>query len=232
VHRYARIALLVALLAPGSADAVTRGIRIDFAGDWGDADAAYAIGSPQCAGSSSLDTLVRFRGYTFSGYDDPGYEFDTDTYCQRTVPYDPSAPFDPYFSSASFFTGDEPGLAALVGANTDNAVSAIRYAYLGGPRFSEPNGFQWAFYFFPHGVTVVGLYGLTAIPLTDEASWIEDPTGSRIWLGATDGYTTEYFCFKDVDGATQYLGTWNGSLQESGACAAALGELFTDGFEY
>ena len=222
----------VALLFGGCAShaaAATRGIRIDFVGDWG--AAPFDIGTSDCAGTSASNVLVVRNGFTFSGDSDPNLHFNVDTYCQKTTPFDPGNPSDPYFSRTSFFTGDETGLAAMVGTNTDNAVSGIRYAYLGGNRFNNPNGFQWAFYFFPRGVTVVGLYGLTSIPLFDQTSYITNG-GFDVWLGGFDGYDGQYFCFEGSGPGTSYIGEWNGLLSDvSSTCLQKIAVQFVDGFE-
>jgi hypothetical protein len=202
---------LVLALAAGEADASRRALRIDFGGEW----TTEALGTPQCAGTSATDTLVDFGGFVFSGREDAAYL--ADAYCQLSV--------DGVFSGSSFF--DEPGLQALIGDNTDNAVTAIRYAYLDADRFGAPapEGFQWGFYFFPDGLTVVGLYGLVDVALT-ATSYITQ--GATLRWNGTMGHDGEYFCIQD--GA--WLGTWDGTLADAGsACLLALQRVFGDGFE-
>ncbi len=230
--RFFGMIAVLAALASQHGEAAQRSIRIDFVGDWGN-----ALSLDACPGSTTANTLVTWGGdfdtYTFSGQSDPAFNFNTDTYCQITVAYDPLQPGDAYFSSASFFTGDEPGLAAMVGANLDNHATAVRYAYLAGNRFDNPNGFQWAFYEFRNEITVVGLYGLTGIPLTDQHAYISP----GIWQGGTDGYDGEYFCFRSYFGVfgaqfVDYLGTWNGTLAEQdNVCLQEIATIFEDGME-
>lgn len=203
---------LVLALAAGEADAGRRALRIDFGGEW---TTVEDLDSPQCAGASEADTLVDFGDFVFSGREDAIYL--ADAYCQVSV--------DGEFSGGNFF--DEPGLQALIGDNADNAVTAIRYVYLDGFRFDfgTTDGFQWGFYFFPDGLTVVGLYGLEQVALT-ASSYITQGATLR-WNGAL-GYDGEYFCVQD--GA--WLGSWDGTLEDAGsACLLALQRVFGDGFE-
>jgi hypothetical protein len=225
IHTFVAL-MLAATTAP--AGAATRAIRIDFGGDWAD---GLPIGSASCPGTSASNRLVLWNGFTFAGNSDPNFNFGVDTYCQQTTPF--TQPGEPYFSNLSFFTGDENGLAALVGTNTNNAASAIRYTWLAGPRFSNPNGFQWAFYFFPsRQLTIVGLYGLTAIPLFDATSFISGPGGQQIWRGGSDGYDGEYFCFTGTGAGTTYAGEWNGLPSDTTSpCLTPFLVLFKNGFE-
>ncbi len=220
------LALLVAVLP---ANAATRAIRVDFAGDWGD---ALNIGSAGCPGTSASNRLVLWNGFTFAGNIDPAFNFAVDTYCQATVPFNPAFPGDPYFHNTSFFA-DESALGALVGANTNNAASGIRFSYLGGPRFSSPNGFQWAFFFFPsRSLTIVGLYGLAGIPYFDATSFITTPGGQSVWRGQTDGYDGQYFCFTGSGAGTTFAGTWNGlNTDVTSPCLTPFLVLFKNGFE-
>jgi hypothetical protein len=228
-HAWIRAAFALTLAASLSpAAAATRAIRVDFGGDWG---SGFNIGSAGCPGTSASNRLVLWNGFTFAGNSDPNFNFAVDTYCQVTTPF--TTVGEPYFSSASFFQGDETALAALVGTNTNNAASAIRYSYLGGPRFSNPNGFQWAFYFFPsRSLTIVGLYGLTGIPYFDATSFITGPGGQQIWRGGTDGYDGEYFCFTGAGAGTTYAGEWNGLASDTTSpCLTPFLVLFKNGFE-
>ena len=202
--------VLCALLAM-DAFAARRGVRIDFGSEW---QTSESIGSAGCPGTTGGSTLVTRDGFTFSGRDNNIHL--TDAYCQRSTPDE--------WGASSFF-GLEPGLAALVGPNDDNAVQAIRYSFLDADRFDGPTGFQWIFYEFPNGVTLVGLYGLVDAVL-DNTSYI-DAGSSFLWRGS-DGYDGEYFCFHDGD----FVGTWNGDpAVDPDACLAPLQEIFGDGFE-
>lgn len=188
-----------------------RGVRIDFGTEWQD---SASIGSAGCPGTTGGSTVLVRGGVTYSGRENNIHL--TDAYCQLSTP--------DQWGESSFF-GLEPDLAALVGPNTDNAVQAIRYSYLDAERFDGPTGFQWIFYDFPGGLTLVGLYGLTETVLTD-TSYIR-VGGTFLWRG-TDGYDGEYFCFHD--GA--YAGTWGGELgDDPDGCLAPLQQIFDDGFE-
>jgi hypothetical protein len=90
----------------------------------------------------------------------------------------------------------------MIGPNTDNSVSAIRYSFVGefeGSYF----GRQWAFYFFPDNLTVVALYGVPDDSSTYEMESIIDfdlPSANDEWLlwnSQRDGYYGQYFCFQD-----------------------------------
>jgi len=218
--RAAFVVACLCTLPAREAGAATRGLRIDFGTDWGD---AFAIGSASCPGSSGL--LIQWNGFTFSGYNAGSF---ADTYCQSTAPDE--------FSSASFFQGDENGLATLVGPNTDNAASAIRYTYVDPDRFdANKAGFQWAFYAFPaKNITIVELYLEGLGSLVDATSYIKKGT-TPFWLGGTDGYAGEYFCFTGSGAGTTFAGTWDGTLEDSrSACLAPFVSDFVihrDGFE-
>lgn len=204
-------ALLLGMAAT-DADASRRALRIDFGGEW---TTVEDLDSAQCAGASEADTLVALGEFVFSGREDAAYLVDA--YCQVSV--------DDVFSGSSFF--DEPGLQFLIGDNADNAVTAIRYAYLDGDRFDDPapEGFQWGFYLFPDDLVVVGLYGLVDVPLT-ASSYITQAATLR-WSGV-QGYDGEYFCVQ----AGAWLGTWSGTLDDAGsACLLALQRVFGNGFE-
>ena len=184
-------------------------MRVD-SGSW----ETHALGPTNCPGSLNTSTLVHYEGLEFSGRNHPA--FLQDTSCQVPIPGE--------FNQFTFFHGDELVLGAFVGANEDDAVTAIRYTYLDGA--AEPDGFQWAFYFFPRELTVVGLYGLET-HLFDSTSYISDGSVDY-WDGARDGYEGEYFCFRE--GA--WIGTWDGTLEDTGsACLAALQQVFGNGFE-
>lgn len=205
---------LVLLLCAGVAtDALgaRRGVRIDFGSEW---QAESSIGSAGCPGTTGGSTVLVRGGVTYSGRDDNAHLVDA--YCQLSTPDE--------WGESSFF-GLEPGLAALVGPNDDNAVQAIRYSFLDAERFDGPTGFQWIFYDFPNGLTLVGLYGLIETALTDTSYILAGDT--FLWRG-TDGYDGEYFCFHD--GA--YVGIWEGELGDDPAgCLAPLQQIFRDGFE-
>jgi len=198
-------------LVVADADAGRRAVRVD-SGGW----TQHALGAEACPGSIHTSTLVQYAGLTFSGRNHPA--FLAETYCQTSNPGE--------FDQFTFFQGDEPVLAAFVGDNDGDEVTAIRYVYLDGPPFEDPDGFQWAFYFFPDELTVVGLYGLVT-HVFDDTSYITDGWVDY-WNGATDGYDGEYFCVHHGI----WIGSWDGTLEDTGsACLAALQRVFGDGFE-
>lgn len=205
---------LLLLLCAGDAVA-QRAIRVDGFGTWTTYDTA-----PQaaCPGWSEGSTLLLGPGYIFSGRDNPIHL--TDSYCQVPTPGT--------LTQASFFYPDETALAQMIGANPNDRVTAKRYSLLDRPRFdfdNPPNGFQWTFYYFPDGGTIVGLYGAGTL-FVDSTTYITKD-GVRIFDAARDGFTGQYFC---IDGLT-YLGTWNGTLPSSSPCVTIGFRLFRARFE-
>lgn len=198
------------------ATAARRSIRVD---GFGDSWEEHSLGSKACAGTSPVSAIVERLGITFSGYNDDTYLFDT--FCQVTVPG--------VWDGDDIYQPDEDGLSSLVGENLDGSIRGTRYSFFDRDRFDfdpQPQGFQWAFYDFPNGVTIVALYGLVDVPLT-QASFIRDGN-AVLWRGDLDGYDGEYFCFRN----SIYLGTWDGDPAQSGsACMAPFAEVFADGFE-
>lgn len=210
------IAALVLIAAVADAHAVRRTLRIDF-GDWGDAGV-------DCPGTGIVrnGVLVEWASFVFTAVDDPLYQ--TDTYCQVTDP--------DFFSEASFFYGDEQGMAQLVGPNLDGAVTGVRHSLLRTDRFADPAvGFQWAFYFFPGDIVIVALYGLI-----DENGDPIPPTGDMItegslvyWNADEEGFDGEYFCFREGF----YTGFWDGEPVGSDPNDACPDPdvIFRNGFE-
>jgi hypothetical protein len=208
-----RIQLILTLvLALIAADAVAdrRTIRIDNSSDW----TQFAIGSAGCpgttAGATAANTLVQRLGFTFSGRANTAYLVND--YCQVALPGT--------LTTANYFQPDERDLARLFGDNP-NAIAGIRYSLLDNAALFSATGFQWGFYTFPTGVTVVGLYGLEAITLDNTSS-----ISSSVWNGQ-NGYSGQYFCFQN--GA--YIGSWNTLTDINNACLHALGVVFVNGFE-
>jgi len=215
--------LLFALLSC-HAWAERRAIRVDGFGDtWTTFDGApgngAGIGSANCpgtiAGSASSNTLIHLLGLVFSGRQSTAYLVDD--YCQVANPGT--------LTSQNYFYADEPGLARLFGDNPGNLITGIRYQMFDQPRFNfpAPTGFQWAFYSFPTGTTIVGLYGLESVTLTTSTF-----ISSSIFNGQ-NGYAGEYFCFS----GNTFIGTWDGNASNyASVCVnAALGRVFGNGFE-
>jgi hypothetical protein len=222
------IALLALLALSGQAGAGSRSIRVEFGDDWG---AELAIGTSACPGTSGSNTRVLWNSFVFAGGDNPDYHFDFETYCQITGAYDPQDPGKAYFSGLSFSASEEPGLRTLVGANRNNAVTGIRYTYLSGPKFADPNGFQWALYFFPRNMVVVALNGLIDLSPYDTDSYILDSGFDYIWYGDSSG-AEGYFCFEETVSGADFIGTWDGSLSDtSNECLRRIDVLFENDFE-
>ena len=214
---HALLTLLPALLLALPADASRRPIRVDGFGSWD----LFDIPSADCPGTQADSTLVQWNGYVFSGRNDAAHLFDT--YCQKPVPGT--------LNEDNFNYPDETGLASLIGGNTNNAVTAIRYAMLDRDRFDFDNpasGFQWMFYRFEAGdtdTTIVALYGLEGIVLGSNTYIALGD--DRLFDAARDGYDGQYFCFaNDI-----YLGTWDGSLATPSDCVTSAQRVFRGSFE-
>jgi len=212
------LALCFVLAVPAvDAGVARRAIRIDGFGAWQE----LAIGTAGCPGTSIDSTLVHWQDFVFSGREDAAHLFDV--YCQRPEP-----------GTFTVNYGDELALGALIGENKDDRVTALRYSFLDEDRFGgEATGFQWLFMFFPHELTVVGLYGFEN-ELLDARSYIlrqqsghGAPAPIRLWDGAEDGYDGQYFCFEQG----RYIGTWDGTLADDSACSSKLQRIFHDRFE-
>lgn len=218
------MALVLLAAAPG-AEAGRRGLRVDL-GAWSEAQ-EIALGGGETCTAAGWDAQVPSPGpgpTVFWGWVWwEGLQFTTSAfeglnsfYCQYSKPYTPGA-FEEEYLNAAVFGPDEADLAAMIGANQDNAVHAARYSFLGDyPEFLY--GRQWAFYFFPDGLTVVALHGAADGQATYE--WIYDPNVGYLWQAATDFWDGGYFCFQ------------NGAFL--GDCVAPTPppeEIFRNGFE-
>jgi hypothetical protein len=197
------------------AEAGRRSIRIDF-GAWHAAIAFepfVAPDNPDCpgagvSGSPFFEPLYQtgyvswnslyFQTATFDGL--PLDQF----YCQHSRPYQPFLDVSEYLNSTSFSPA-ENDLAYWIGTNTDNAVSAIRYSYLGMEN-NEWIGRQWAFYFFPNDLTVVALYGVpddgSTYPYESISDFTLPPEDYLLWESERDGFDGQYFCFQ----GREYIG--------------------------
>lgn len=211
---------LVALVPDASAN--RRGVRVDGFGVWDTFDDPNAL----CPGWSNGSTLLLGPGYVFSGRDVAIHL--TDTYCQ--IP-SPGA-----LTQGDFFYADETALAAMIGPNLNDAVTAVRYSMLDALRFSgDATGFQWTFYYFPEDrfdpdparplPAIVGLYGLEAATLGN-ATYISF-NGTRLFDAARDGFTGQYFCFEGL----QYAGTWDGLANSPSPCQKIGHRLFKATFD-
>jgi hypothetical protein len=232
------VIVIASLLAVSLAEAGRRSIRIDL-GAWGNSVpiTPWQGSNENCPGAGVFGEgdpnfpPIQHRGYiiwndiyfqTATFYDPPLDSF----FCQFSAPYDPgfSTPFT-YLNFASF-PPEEADLAYFIGLNTNNAVSGLRYSFLG---FGNSGSFgrQWVFYFFPDGLTVVGLYGVPDDGSTYATESIIDlqlPSANDEWLlwnSQRDGFSGQYFCFQ----GRQYIGD----------CVPPAPpppeEVFMDGFE-
>lgn len=202
--------LSVSLLATDDAQAGRRSIRVDVTA-W---DTAIAIvpyegaATEACPGSGVSASLVVEPLYQqgFVQWNSIMFQMAltnglvlTDFYCQHSRAYEPSADPAEYLNE-TVFAADEQGLASMVGANTDDAVSAIRYSFLQSDINGEFNR-QWAFYFFPDDLTVVALYGVKPGETVYPFELIYDliPPYPAIWSSTEDGFSGQYFCFEGRD---------------------------------
>jgi hypothetical protein len=208
--RFKLILVLGLALMATDASAGRRGVRVDSDTSW----TQFAIGSAGCpgttAGATAANTLVQRLGFTFSGRANTAYLVND--YCQVALAGT--------LTTANYFQPDERDLARLFGDNP-NAIAGIRYSILDNADLFSATGFQWGFYTFPTGVTVVGLYGLQTLTLDNTSS-----ISSSVWNGQ-NGYSGQYFCFQN--GA--YIGSWNALTDTNNACLHALGVVFVNGFE-
>lgn len=212
-----KLTLVLTLAGMASiATAGNRSIRVDgFGGDWTE----FARGTAGCpgttAGNAASNTQVTaLGGLTFSGRANTAFLFDT--YCQ--------VPSSAALTSTNYFYSDEAALAKMFGDGT--GMSGMRYSFLDRGRFDfdvPPTGFQWAFFNFPTGMTIVGLYGLQTTVL-DSTSYI----GGAVWNGTGTIYDGRYFCFR----GNIFLGTWNGLSTDTGSpCLKAADRIFRNGFD-
>ena len=217
--------LFAAMIASIPANAARRAVRVASDG-WG---AIADFGPPECPGTYPLSgnaaaTLpLDWGSYRFHGIGDTAYTYQT--YCQPTALDE--------FSQASFEFAfpPEPGLRTLVGANTDNAATGLRYTWLTGDSVFDGPGFQWTLYWFPRGVTIVALYGLvdpnTDLPLVLDASTAIKQGTTTVWSAEGNSFDGEYFCFLDGE----FAGLWNGELDDTGSACLEAAVLFNSSFE-
>jgi len=201
------LALTLALsFAVTSAEAGRRGIRIDF-GAWGaaqnidlwtnESNCPFYSGVSGSPGNYLYAFVYRnsvvFQAATF--YEPNSY---TEGYCQFSRPYQSGLSTDEYLNKAAF-PPEEWDLAYMIGSNTNNAVTAVRFSFLG----QDSNGLfgrQWAFYFFPNNLMVVALYGVPDDGSTYPFESIFDQVAFEyIWESVRDGFDGQYFCFQDEE---------------------------------
>ena len=228
------VLLIACIFCINHAYAARRGVRVDL-GAW-NAPEVISLGGglgacPEAGWDASVPVFdpgptifwgwVNWKDFEFrtSGFEG----LDTFT-CQTSKPYSPGADPGEYLNEA-IFPADETDLGAYIGANTDNAVHAIRYSFTGEVP-GQIYGRQWTFYFFSNGETVVSLHGVQPAQVTYE--WIYDHANDQYaWRAEDDLYWDgQYFCFYD-DGAGGFL--------FSGTCEPAPPpppeDIYRDGFE-
>jgi hypothetical protein len=216
--------LILVLIMSSDLMAARRGLRVDF-GAWGDGS---AMGPPDCSDGSTTSGSVTWSGIRFVGSFLSTYNYDA--YCQSPAAYVEGMSTSEYLNEDSV-PEDEAGLAAKIGANTDNSVTAIRYSFLDRGRFDENVlGFQWAFYFFSNGVTLVALYGNVDLGAFNFDPYIVQ-SGEFLWDSEVDGFDGEYFCFN----GTTFIGFWDGEGGGSPSAGCQIPTppeiILVDGFE-
>jgi hypothetical protein len=205
--------LLLLLASVSDAIGQRRPIRVDGfgSGAW----IVHETPTPICFGWSDGSTLLLGPGYVFSGRDDPAHL--TDTYCQKPAPG--------RLTQTEFFYADETALAAMIGPNVGDRITATRYALLDAQRNDDPTGFQWIFYYFTQGGTIVGLYGLEQTVL-DGSTYISY-NGTRLFDAARDGFTGQYFCIEGL----RWMGTWDGQADSVSPCQLIGYRVYRGDFE-
>lgn len=207
------VLFLLLALAALDASANKRGVRVDNSSDW----TLGSIGDDiACPGTSAGYITIQSMGLEFLGKASTDSEdYTLNDYCEVALPGT--------LNETEYFHGDENGLRALFRDGT--GITGIRYSFLDNADPSLASGFQWGFYTFPSGATLVALYGLdgsTGI-VPDATSYITD-----IWSGA-NGYDGQYFCF---DSSGTFVEAWYGNVSEANsACLQAVGVIFINDFE-
>lgn len=226
--------IFLLLTAASDAMAGRRGLRIDL-GSWSEEFPINEV-PDECPGAvawTSLENPVYWGEvqWNFNQFVTSAFAQLNTFYCQYSKPYQPGLDTFEYLNSA-IFQEEEPGLAQKIGSNTDNAITAVRYSFLGNYPEIPVYGRQWAFYFFPGDFTIVALYGVTQLP-TYEWIW-EFYDGNWVLRAQYEGFEGEYFCF---DGH-QFAGRWDGEpVDEPGpvsperGCVLPPELMFHNGFE-
>lgn len=209
---------LASALVAANALGAPRSIRVDNASNW-TRSTVIGAGGP-CTGTTAGSILIGNFGYTFSGRANTGTEnYATNDYCEVSVAGT--------LSKDGYSHFDENGLRTVFGAGT--GINGIRYSFLDNADPFSADGFQWGFYTFPSGVTLVALYGLDGTVngiVPDATSYIKKGT-TFVWSGS-NGYNGEYYCFQN----NAYVGSWDGNASTAGnACLNAIGVIFIGDFE-
>jgi len=228
------VLLIAGIFIIDDAQAGRRGVRVDV-GAWNPPQEIFLGGGiggcPEASWSAGFLVQGSNDLYFWGTVNRLDHAFTTSAFvglsnmsCQTSKPYTPGADPQEYLNEA-VFPADEASLGAYIGANTDNAVNAIRYSFTGEFE-GQIYGRQWTFYFFSSGEVVVSLHGVQPAQATFE--WIYDYASQQyVWRAEDNPYWNgEYFCFYD-NGA--------GSYQFSGTCEPAPPPppeyIFDDSFE-
>lgn len=224
------------MMSVADAMAGRRSLRIDFAA-WSDAQNVAL-----CSGEFSESTLTRGAfGFRNDQFPDPHL---ANVYCQDIPGWDPVIePGEDEYLNSEVIPADEAGLAAKIGENKGaEPITAERYTFLDGDEFEiDTSGYQWAFYSFPNGVTLVALYGEVPVEADGYSPLIYyDPDSENlVWKAITDGFDGEYFCFEDRESEPgvfelgQFIGLWDGEIagtEPADGCIRS-NTVFIDGFE-
>jgi hypothetical protein len=210
------ILFLVFFLVSTEGWSAGRAIRVDNSSNWNNS----SIGAAACTGTVANSTIVNSLTYSFLGRGNTATEnYNTNAYCEVALPGT--------LNKNDYFHDDENGLRALFG--NGNGITAIRYDFLDNSAIFSADGFQWTFFTFPSGATLVGLYGLDGSIngiAPDSTSYVKKGA-TVIWSGSS-GYQGQYFCFQN----NVYIGSWDGNASDfNSACLNAVGVIYINGFE-
>jgi hypothetical protein len=199
--------------------AARRALRIDF-GAWGP-ERSFQFDNlfcPMHISGSALDNLYYDPNASLIFQNDVFPDtYTARRYCQSIPGYEDGMTTDEYLNS-EIFPADEAGLAAKVGTNQDDHVRAFRYTFVDGDPFDEKTtGYQWAFYEFSNGITIVALYGDLPVRADDFSPviYFESKVSEDIelfWSAGNDGFEGQYFCFNTNFAIPEFLGLWDGEF--------------------
>ena len=129
-------------------------------------------------------------------------------YCQLGTPYTDGADTFDYFNGTTFYEEGDDAMAALVGSNENNGVSAVLYTFWPQATFDPDGaGFQWAIYSFPNDIRLIRFRGITGANQKQVFSigygFFDTIIGNSDF--GDDGYDGEYMCFRGFN----FIGIWN-----------------------
>jgi hypothetical protein len=202
------VGIIFFMMSVADATAGRRALRIDFDA-W---SAAHNITDTDfCPRYFSGSALIR-GAFVFQNdqFPDP---YLTNAYCQDIPVWDPFSQPDVYsYLNSEVIPSDEAGLAAKIGENRGvEPITAERYTFLDGDEFEDgTSGYQWAFYSFPNGVTLVALYGDSPVQSDGYSPFIyySPDSDDLIWKATINGFDGQYFCFE----LGEFIGFWDGEI--------------------